>query len=96
MSSLVNQTSACVAGGVVPNRMGNEHLSLYPYEPMATADGDLIIAVGNDRQFRRLAGGVPTVRNPLTLSATPARHDLAPPALDEHGAEIRAWLRSHG
>ncbi|GAA3440045.1 hypothetical protein GCM10018954_096660 [Kutzneria kofuensis] len=171
LSSLVNQTSAYVAGGVVPQRMGNEHLSLYPYEPMATGDGELIVAVGNDRQFRRLAGalgvpeladdprfasmaarnanrrelrplllarlaekpaqewfriltdadipcgpindvrqgielaaglgldpvvstgGVPTVRNPLTLSATPVRHDLAPPALDEHGAEIRAWLR---
>ncbi|WP_211767720.1 CaiB/BaiF CoA transferase family protein [Kutzneria sp. CA-103260] len=170
LSSLVNQTSAYVAGGVVPHRMGNEHLSLYPYEPMATGDGELIIAVGNDRQFRRLAaavgapeladdprfatmavrnrnrgelrplllarlaakpaqewfrvladadipcgpindvrqgvdlatelgldpvvdaGGVPTVRNPLTLSATPPRYDLAPPALDEHGSEIRAWL----
>ncbi|RLV50565.1 CoA transferase [Nocardioides mangrovicus] len=54
MSTMVNQTSAYVAGGVVPHRMGNEHLSLYPYEPMATADGDLIIAVGNDTQFRRL------------------------------------------
>jgi crotonobetainyl-CoA:carnitine CoA-transferase CaiB-like acyl-CoA transferase len=58
LSSLVNQTSAYVAGGVVPNRMGNEHLSLYPYEPMATGDGELIIAVGNDRQFRRLAEAV--------------------------------------
>jgi len=38
------------------------------------------------------AGDVPTVRNPVRLSATPPRYDLAPPALDEHGAEIRAWL----
>lgn len=54
LSALVNQSSAYVAGGVIPERMGNAHLSLYPYEPMPTADGDLIIAVGNDRQFRRL------------------------------------------
>ena len=52
LSAMVNQTSAYVAGGVVPHRMGNSHLSLFPYEPLATGDGDLIIAAGNDRQFR--------------------------------------------
>jgi crotonobetainyl-CoA:carnitine CoA-transferase CaiB-like acyl-CoA transferase len=55
LSAMVNQTSAYVAGGVIPHRMGNAHLSLFPYEPLATADGDLIIAAGNDRQFRRVA-----------------------------------------
>jgi crotonobetainyl-CoA:carnitine CoA-transferase CaiB-like acyl-CoA transferase len=54
MSSLVNQTSAYVAGDVVPHRMGNAHLSLFPYEPLKTGDGDLIVIAGNDRQFRRL------------------------------------------
>ncbi|WP_409330687.1 CaiB/BaiF CoA transferase family protein [Trujillonella humicola] len=54
MSGLVNQTSAFVAGGVVPFRMGNSHPSLFPYEPMACADGDLIITAGNDGQFRKL------------------------------------------
>jgi crotonobetainyl-CoA:carnitine CoA-transferase CaiB-like acyl-CoA transferase len=39
-----------------------------------------------------LAGGVPTVRNPSSMSTTPASYDLAPPGLDEHGDEIRAWL----
>src|SRR3954447_19832205 len=34
MSGLVNQTSAFVAGGVVPFRMGNSHPSLFPYEPL--------------------------------------------------------------
>ena len=170
MSSLVNQTSAYVAGGVVPHRMGNSHLSLFPYEPLATGDGDLIVVAGNDGQFRRLveaigapeladdqrfasvgdrnerreelrplllerlatrsaqdwfallseagipcgpindvqggvelaeslglepvamAGDVPTVRNPIRFSASPARYDLPPPGLDEHGEEVRAWL----
>jgi hypothetical protein len=32
------------------------------------------------------------VRNPLTFSETPARYTLPPPELDEHGAELRAWL----
>src|SRR5699024_4877271 len=61
LSGLVNQTSAYVAGGVVPTRMGNDHPSLAPYGPFAAADQPLIIAVGNDGQFRRLAEalGVP-------------------------------------
>jgi crotonobetainyl-CoA:carnitine CoA-transferase CaiB-like acyl-CoA transferase len=54
LSGLVNQTSAYVAGGVVPFRMGNSHPSLFPYEPLPCADGDLIITAGNDGQFRRL------------------------------------------
>ena len=170
LSVLVNQTSAYVAGGVVPHRMGNAHLSLFPYEPLPTGDGELIVIAGNDAQFRRLAaalevpglaedprfatvaarndnreqlrplllerlatrsarewfdvlsaagipngpindvrggvelatalgldpvvpaGDVPTVRNPIRMSETPARYDLPPPRLDEHGAEVRAWL----
>jgi crotonobetainyl-CoA:carnitine CoA-transferase CaiB-like acyl-CoA transferase len=170
LSTLVNQSMAYVAGGVVPNRMGNAHLSLFPYEPLPTGDGELIVIAGNDAQFRRLAaalgipevadderfatvgarndnrdqlrpvllerlatrtaqewfdtltaagipcgpindvrggielatelglepvvltGGVPTVRNPIRMSETPPRYDLAPPRLDEHGAEIREWL----
>ncbi|MFI5953888.1 CaiB/BaiF CoA transferase family protein [Cryptosporangium sp. NPDC051539] len=51
LASMINQTSAYVAGGVVPQRMGNEHPSLYPYGPFPTADRDLIVIAGNDRQF---------------------------------------------
>ncbi|CAM3414155.1 CaiB/BaiF CoA-transferase family protein [Kibdelosporangium persicum] len=170
LSALVNHTSAYVSGGVVPHRMGNAHPSLFPYEPLPTADKDLIVIAGNDGQFRKLChelglahllsderfssneartrnrevlrpllverlrqrpadewfkqlsaagipcgpinhvdGGValaeelglrpvvdvqdlPMIRNPITFSATRTRHDLPPPALDEHGAELRAWL----
>jgi crotonobetainyl-CoA:carnitine CoA-transferase CaiB-like acyl-CoA transferase len=170
LSAMVNQVSAYIAGGVVPRRMGNAHLSLFPYEPLATGDGELIVVAGNDGQFRRLCAaigapgladderfatvgsrndnreelrplllerlatrsaqewfavlteagipcgpindvrggvelagelglepvvapdGVPSVRNPVRMSATPARYDLAPPALDAHGDEVRAWL----
>ena len=166
--------SAVVAGGVVPFRMGNAHPSLFPYEPLPTADGELIVTAGNDGQFRTLCQvlGVPeladdprfarqpgpdgeprraaaaarraaarrarrtsgstsssppacpagrstrstgasrspsgsgldpvvavgpeapspSVRHPITFSATPARYALPPPGLDEHGDAIRAWL----
>ena len=61
LSGLVNQSSAYVAGGTVPFRMGNSHPSLYPYEPMPCSDQDLIITAGNNAQFRKLVEvlGVP-------------------------------------
>jgi crotonobetainyl-CoA:carnitine CoA-transferase CaiB-like acyl-CoA transferase len=174
LSGLVNQTSAFVAGGVVPFRMGNSHPSLFPYEPLPCADGELIVTAGNDGQFRRLcevlgvpqladdprfgrnedrtanrdelrpllverlrtrpkqdwfrdiiaagvpcgpintidqgvafamevgldpvvtvgegADAVPSVRNPITFSVTAPAYRLPPPALDQHGAELRRWL----
>ena len=61
LSAMANHSSAFVAGGVVPFRMGNSHPSLSPYEPLPCANGDLIITAGNDGQFRRLCGvlGIP-------------------------------------
>ncbi|GAA2674795.1 CaiB/BaiF CoA transferase family protein [Actinoplanes palleronii] len=172
LSGLVNHSSGYVAGGTVPFRMGNAHPSLFPYEPLPTKDGELIVIAGNDGQFRKLcqvldlpglpedprfgrnqdrtahreelrpilverlatrtrdewfralldagvpcapintidegvafaeelglnpvidSGGIPSVRNPITFSETPPRYELPPPGLDEHGEEIRAWLKN--
>src|ERR1700677_3508857 len=176
MSGMVNQTSAYAAAGVVPFRMGNSHPSLFPYEPLPTGDGDLIVTAGNDAQFRKLCEAIgapelsadprfstnpgrtanravlkpllaqqlaaksaaewfdqliavgvpcgpintvdkgiefaekiglepvvtagtgdrtrPSMRHPVTFSKTPASYPLAPPELNEHGDEIRAWLLS--
>lgn len=172
LSALTNQASGFLLAGVVPGPMGNEHPSLAPYESFAAADGDLVVAVGTERQFRELCGalgrddlaadprfasngervrhrpelraelsailgglsrlevvtrlrarGVPSgsvndvseafalaeevgldpvwtlegdrhVRSPLRLSMTPPRGRHPAPALDEHGDEVRAWLRT--
>ncbi|MFD0517664.1 CaiB/BaiF CoA transferase family protein [Paractinoplanes durhamensis] len=172
LSGLVNHSSGYVAGGTIPFRMGNAHPSLFPYEPLPCADGELIVIAGNDGQFRKLcqvldlpelpddprfgrnqdrtanreelrpilverlgkrgkddwfrdlmavgvpcapintidggvalaeelglnpvidAGGVPAVRNPITFSETPAAYELPPPGLNEHGEEIREWLKN--
>lgn len=63
LTGLVNHSSAYVAGGTVPYRMGNAHPSVFPYEPLPTADRDLIVTAANDRQFRRLCEvlGIPEV-----------------------------------
>ena len=53
---MANQASSYMNGGQAPRRMGNGHPSLTPYEDFATADGEILIALGNDRQFRDLCG----------------------------------------
>jgi crotonobetainyl-CoA:carnitine CoA-transferase CaiB-like acyl-CoA transferase len=54
LAALVNQGSAYTIAGEVPGRLGNSHPSIAPYELLSTADGDLVLAVGNDRQFAAL------------------------------------------
>jgi crotonobetainyl-CoA:carnitine CoA-transferase CaiB-like acyl-CoA transferase len=54
LSGMVNQSTAYVAGGVVPTRMGNAHPSLFPYDALPTADQDLIVIATNNGQFRKL------------------------------------------
>ncbi len=52
-SALVNQASSFHADGTVAGRMGNAHPTVVPYHVFATADGHIILAVGNDGQFAR-------------------------------------------
>ncbi|CAE6825864.1 Acetyl-CoA:oxalate CoA-transferase [Paraburkholderia nemoris] len=51
IASLANQASNYLVGGTAPARMGNAHPNIVPYQDFPTADGYMIIAVGNDRQF---------------------------------------------
>jgi crotonobetainyl-CoA:carnitine CoA-transferase CaiB-like acyl-CoA transferase len=55
LAGLVNQASAYTIAGVVPQRMGNQHPSIAPYQPLRCADGEIVVAVGNDRQFAALS-----------------------------------------
>jgi crotonobetainyl-CoA:carnitine CoA-transferase CaiB-like acyl-CoA transferase len=51
---LANQALNWMVSGKVPHRMGNGHANLVPYQAFRVADGEVIVAVGNDRQFARL------------------------------------------
>ncbi|NDV87695.1 CoA transferase [Aurantimonas aggregata] len=53
---LANQALNYLASGIVPSRLGNAHPNIVPYQVFPVADGHLIIACGNDRQFGRLCG----------------------------------------
>jgi crotonobetainyl-CoA:carnitine CoA-transferase CaiB-like acyl-CoA transferase len=84
LTGLVNHSSAYVAGGEVPYRMGNAHPSVFPYEPLPTADNDLIITAANDGQFRKLCEvlGVPELaddpRFARNADRTERRDELRP------------------
>jgi crotonobetainyl-CoA:carnitine CoA-transferase CaiB-like acyl-CoA transferase len=75
LAGMVNQTGAFASAGVVPHRMGNSHPSLFPYEPLPTADGDLVIAAGNDTQFRNLCAvlGAPELSKDERFAANSGR-----------------------
>lgn len=84
LTGLVNHSSAYVAGGTVPYRMGNAHPSVFPYEPLPTADNDLIVAAANDGQFRKLCAvlGIPAIaddpRFARNADRTANREELRP------------------
>src|SRR4030095_5362983 len=51
---LTYQASSTFATGATPTRMGNRHPSIAPYDTFAAADGEFVLSVGNDDQFRRV------------------------------------------
>jgi crotonobetainyl-CoA:carnitine CoA-transferase CaiB-like acyl-CoA transferase len=96
LSALVNQSSAYVAGGVVPGILGNDHPSIVPYAVYATADRPIVLAVGNDRQFRSLATvlGIAEVADDPRFATNPQRvahreevRDVLEAALAARGAD---------
>jgi crotonobetainyl-CoA:carnitine CoA-transferase CaiB-like acyl-CoA transferase len=57
VAALINQASTYLVAGTVPGRMGNAHPTVVPYQAFRTADGYIIVAVGNDALRRGVARG---------------------------------------
>jgi crotonobetainyl-CoA:carnitine CoA-transferase CaiB-like acyl-CoA transferase len=55
VAALANQAANYLVGGQLPARMGNAHPNIVPYQDFPTADGHMILTVGNDAQFARFA-----------------------------------------
>lgn len=55
---LANQALNYLVSGKIPQRLGNAHANIVPYQEFPTADGHLIIASGNDNQFQKLCGAL--------------------------------------
>lgn len=100
LSALVNQASGYLGAGSVPGILGNAHPSIAPYESYPTADRLMVLAVGNDKQFRSLATvlDVPGLADDERFASNPARvahrHELngtLAPLLRTRGAD--EWWR---
>ncbi|HYI41360.1 MAG TPA: CaiB/BaiF CoA-transferase family protein [Allosphingosinicella sp.] len=72
---LANQALNWMISGNVPTRMGNGHSNLVPYQAFRVADGEVIVAVGNDSQFERLCGilGLAELAGDPRFRTNPAR-----------------------
>jgi crotonobetainyl-CoA:carnitine CoA-transferase CaiB-like acyl-CoA transferase len=86
LAGLVNQASGYTVAGTVPQRIGNSHPSIAPYELFGSGDGDLVLAVGNERQFGELCAelGRPELAIDPRFATNSARV--------EHRAALRAEL----
>jgi crotonobetainyl-CoA:carnitine CoA-transferase CaiB-like acyl-CoA transferase len=72
---LANQNMNYLVGGVVPERMGTAHPNLVPYQAFTTSDGNLMLAIGNDRQFADCAKivGMPALAQDRAYARNAAR-----------------------
>jgi formyl-CoA transferase len=75
VAMLANMNTNYLASGNPPKRWGNAHPNIVPYQTFATADGHIIVAVGNDGQYRRFiqAGGRPELANDDRFATNPMR-----------------------
>lgn len=75
LSSMVNQSGAFAGAGVVPGLLGNAHPSIAPYEVFRARDRAMVLAVGNDAQFRALVMelGAGELADDERFSSNPAR-----------------------
>jgi crotonobetainyl-CoA:carnitine CoA-transferase CaiB-like acyl-CoA transferase len=75
VASQVNVAQAYLSSGDVPARQGNAHLQIVPYQLFATADGWIVLAVGNDRQYQRFCeqAGQPELAGDERFKTNPLR-----------------------
>jgi len=97
VATLANQAMNYLVSGNVPPRLGNSHPNIVPYQDFPAADGRLVLAVGNDDQFRRfcqVAGlkDLPDDSDFATNAARVAHRDTLIPLIEER---LRARPRSH-
>ncbi|WP_108860425.1 CaiB/BaiF CoA-transferase family protein [Ruegeria sp. Alg231-54] len=93
---LINEGANYLTSGTVPQRRGNGHPNIVPYDVYETADGHVILAVGNDSQFRRfcefidhsdLADDPRFATNPARLENRDALNAVLRPVVKTHASE---------
>jgi len=95
---LTYQAGSFFATGNVPARLGNRHPNIVPYETFASSDGDVVIAVGNDEQWRRFCAvaGVPEEERFATNRQRVTAYDtLRPLVADRLRTQPRQYWIDH-
>ncbi len=92
---LANQNMNYLVSGKAPVRLGNAHPNISPYEVVPTTDGHLILAVGNDGQFRRLCTilGIAAVADDERFSTNKARVANKAEVRRIVSAETTKWMK---
>jgi len=90
---LANQASNYLNGGMIPRRLGNEHPNTVPYQDFSCADGDILVALGNDRQFRAFCNliGRPDLPEDPRFADNGGRSPNRKALQDEMGPAIAKW-----
>ncbi|KAG1713777.1 CaiB/baiF CoA-transferase family protein [Nymphon striatum] len=96
VATTANQAMNYLATGVSPERLGNAHPNIVPYQVFECSDGHVIIAVGNDGQFKKYCAvlGVENLATDVQFAANPARlknRDVLVPILAE---KMLAWTKA--
>lgn len=94
---LTYQAGICFATGQAPPRLGNQHPTIVPYETLTTADGDIVVAVGNDMLFVKFCEVLetPTLAEDVRFATNKGRvehQDALRPLLAER---LKAHPRQH-
>ncbi len=97
VATLANQATNYLISGHAPQRLGNTHPNIVPYQAFATSDSHIILAVGNDDQFRRFcaSAGVPDLakdpRYSTNADRVGNRETLIPLLSDIFKTRSKAW-----
>ncbi|PXX40343.1 CaiB/BaiF CoA transferase family protein [Undibacterium pigrum] len=100
VSMLANMNMNYLASGNAPKRWGNAHPNIVPYQTFATADGHIIVAAGNDGQYKKFVqiGGLPELADDPRFSTNPKRvehRDVLVPILADmvRRKSKQEWIR---
>ncbi|WP_226016529.1 CaiB/BaiF CoA-transferase family protein [Novosphingobium sp. FKTRR1] len=93
VSLLANQASNWMNGGMEPRRLGNQHPNTVPYQDFSCADGDVLVALGNDRQFRAFTAmiGVADLADDPRFSNSASRSVNRADLILQMSAAIAQW-----
>ncbi len=93
---LINAGTNYLTSGQSPERQGNQHANIVPYQVFETSDGHVIVAVGNDSQYGRFCGLIkrPDLATDLRFATNAARLENREMLIDVLAEILKSWTKS--